>query len=213
MNLYIVEWQPWWIHFHFFWSILSFYPCFCSLRVIQLKILLVKLFLEQLQFVRRFTEKRLMLLHHWQQYQNVSIFSEETCSTAILLLTIHMAYQSEFFTYQLDFSFFWALYLYHLPSCFRICSCFFSLFWMLKMLVYVYEVRFTQWKTSITLLVTRVLRNNWWNINKKKTISSRSWNTDEKEKKSKKRKATVKFFALQKNIINTIIIVLTLNML
>ena len=159
-----------------------------------------------------------MLLHHWQQYQNVSIFSEKTCSTAILLLTIHMAYQwisffTEFFTYQLDFSFFWALNLYHLPSCFRISSCFFSLFWMLKMLVYVYKVRFTQWKTSITLLVTRVLRNNWWNINKKKTIPSRSWNTDEKEKKSKKRKATAKFFALHKNIINPIIIVLTLNML
>ena len=144
-----------------------------------------------------------MLLHHWQQYQNVSIFSEKTCSTAILLLTIHMAYQwisffTEFFTYQLDFSFFWALNLYHLPSCFRISSCFFSLFWMLKMLVYVYKVRFTQWKTSITLLVTRVLRNNWWNINKKKQFPVGHETPTRKKKKVKKERQLQSFLRYTK---------------
>ena len=93
---------------------------FLSFRLDTLQVYLLP---EYLQFALRF-EKRLMVLHHWQHFIRIDIFSDETCFSKIVLIYIqsitfltflHMVYQSNSSSVLHIFSFFF-IRLFHLSK-------------------------------------------------------------------------------------------------
>ena len=124
------------------------------------QILLAKIFLQQLQFVRQVSEEvnGTSVLYHRQQYQNVyflmwNVLQQQywhglSHDVSIIFFSKHIlfSFSSDFFNYQLNFLLFRQLetwIIWQFPFCFQF-SCYFLS--ILSMLVTTYKVTLPLWK-------------------------------------------------------------------